>query len=75
MRGEFKGSRKWKRLGGIVATSTAGKVAEAGFVVFEVPTHTLPNHGRIIHPDGIEGFTEDNLARLCEAFTKTEEFE
>ena len=69
---EFGESKKWKRKGRIVATTTAAGITAAGFTVIEFPTHTLPNHGRIIHSDGIEGFTEENLRRLSEAFITRE---
>jgi hypothetical protein len=59
MRREFGDSKKWKRRGRIVATATAADISAAGFAVIEFPTHTLPNHGRIIHADGIEGFTDE----------------
>ena len=72
MRREFGDSKKWKRKGRIVATASAAGISATGFAVIEFPTHTLPNHGRIIHTDGIDGFTDENLQRLSEIFTTTE---
>ena len=75
MKLEYGDSKKWKKLAGIVATSTAARIAATGFSVIEAPTHTFPNHGRIIHPEGIAAFTGDNLERLSEAFATAEEFQ
>jgi hypothetical protein len=33
------------------------------------PRTKFPNHDRIIHPDGVAGFVDENLARLSKAFT------
>ena len=33
--------------------------------------HALPNHHRIIHPEGVAGFNDENLARLAEVFVNT----
>ena len=37
------------------------------------PTRRLPNHHRLIHPDGADGFSDDNLKGLSEVFTDTRE--
>jgi hypothetical protein len=43
----------------------------AGFDVIPTPSTVLPNHHRIIHPQGAAGFNDANLARLAEAFVNT----
>lgn len=55
------------------AARTVGSVSVelirgAGFDIIHKPSGTLPNHYRIIHPDGAAGFNDENLARLSEAF-------
>ncbi|MFO0965080.1 MAG: hypothetical protein U0793_05765 [Gemmataceae bacterium] len=54
-----------------VGSSTIEAIRSAGFDVIPAPTRKLPSHHRIIHPDGEAGFTDENLARLAEAFTNT----
>lgn len=67
MRAAFR-SRKWMALSGTVGSATAAAIRSAGFEVIDAPTHTLPNHARIVHPDGPAGFTDENLARLAAVF-------
>ena len=59
-----------------VAARTVGSTSDeliraAGFDIIHVLSGTLPNHHRIIHPDGAAGFNDVNLARLAQAFTNT----
>ncbi|WP_230957815.1 RHS repeat-associated core domain-containing protein, partial [Burkholderia diffusa] len=54
-----------------VASGTADAVRGAGFDVIEDPTNKFPNHARIIHPSGADGFSNENLERLSEALGKT----
>ncbi len=68
MRSAFPG-RRWRVLGNTVATATAGEIRAAGFDVIRAATAKLPNHGRITHPDGEAGFTDENLARLADVFS------
>ncbi|KVA56904.1 type IV secretion protein Rhs [Burkholderia cepacia] len=56
-----------------VASGTADAVRGAGFDVIEDPTNKFPNHARIIHPSGADGFSNENLERLSEALGKTTE--
>ena len=58
------------------ATKTVGSTSEelirrAGFDIIPNPTKKLPNHYRLIHPDGTAGFTDENLEKLAEVFTNT----
>jgi hypothetical protein len=52
-----------------VGSSTGEAIRGAGFDVMASPTRRLPNHHRIIHPDGAAGFTDENLERLSQVFT------
>lgn len=70
MRTVFK-SRKWKVQAGTVASATVGAIRAAGFEVIAAKTTKLPNHARLVHPDGATRFTDDNLARLAAAFQTT----
>lgn len=54
-----------------VGSTTEELIRIAGFDIIPNPTRKLPNHYRIIHPDGAAGFTDENLARLADAFTTT----
>ena len=54
-----------------VGSTTADKVRSAGFDVIPDPTKKLPNHYRLIHPEGVRGFNDENLARLSAVFTDT----
>jgi hypothetical protein len=55
----------------VIGSTTVDKIREAGFDVMPNPTKKLPNHYRLIHPEGVAGFNAENLARLSAAFTET----
>ena len=52
----------------VVGTTTAGQIREAGFDVIMHATSRFPQHVRLIHPGGADGFTDENLERLVLAF-------
>ena len=54
-----------------VGESDANKIRAAGFDIIPNATRKLPNHYRLIHPDGVAGFNEANLKRLSEAFSNS----
>ncbi|CAB3774180.1 sugar-binding protein [Burkholderia paludis] len=54
-----------------VASGTADAVRSAGFDVIEDPTNKFPNHARIVHPDGADGFNDEKLKGLFEALGST----
>jgi hypothetical protein len=54
-----------------VGSTTEELIREAGFDIIAIPSAALPNHHRIIHPDGAAGFSDENLTRLSEAFEDT----
>lgn len=55
----------------VIGSTTAEKIRSAGFDVIPNPTRKLPNHYRLIHPDGVAGFNVENLTRLSAVFTET----
>jgi hypothetical protein len=55
----------------VVGLTSAEKIRSAGFDVIPNPTRKLPNHHRMIHPDGAAGFSDENLQRLSKVFTDT----
>jgi hypothetical protein len=50
---------------------TVDHIRGAGFDIIPNPTKKLPNHYRLIHPDGVAGFNDENLAQLSAVFTET----
>ena len=71
MRRAFPKSRKWQQSSQIVGTATAAAIRAAGFEILPDPTARFPNHGRLIHPDGLAGFTDENLEKLSQVFQDT----
>jgi hypothetical protein len=55
----------------IVGSASIEGIRSAGFDVIPNPTKKLPNHHRLIHSDGVAGFSDENLRRLSEAFIDT----
>jgi hypothetical protein len=72
MRQAFPNSRKWRETARTVSTTSAAAVRQAGFELVPDPTTRFPNHARLIHPSGAEGFTDANLAKLAQTFQNTE---
>ena len=55
----------------VVGSTSVDKIRAAGFDAIADPTRKLPNHHRLVHPWGIRGFSDENLARLAAVFTDT----
>ena len=55
----------------VIGSTTVEKIRRTGFDVIPNPTKRLPNHYRLIHPAGVAGFNDENLARLSAVFTET----
>ena len=55
----------------LIGSTTVDNIRGAGFDVIPNPTKKLPNHYRLIHPEGVVGFSDANLARLSAVFTET----
>ena len=71
MRRAFPGSRKWRETAQTVGATTAAAIREAGFDVVPDPTTRFPNHARLIHPQGVAGFTDEHLVTLAATFRDT----
>jgi hypothetical protein len=54
-----------------VGSATVDEIRRAGFDVMPDPTRHFENHGRLIHPDGVAGFRDDNLVTLAQVFRTT----
>lgn len=70
MRRVYAKSRKW-RPPLTMGTATAAAIRAAGFDVIADPTPNFPNHSRVVHPNGVAGFTDANLLQLTAAFANT----
>jgi len=71
IRRAFPGSRKWRETAHTVGTTTAAAIREAGFDIVPDPTTRFPNHARLMHPQGVAGFTDENLVTLAATFHDT----
>ena len=56
------------RLAHVVGTAEVRAIRAIGFDVIALPTNNFPNHGRLIHPFGVAGFTPENLQKLAAVF-------
>jgi hypothetical protein len=54
-----------------IGSAAVEAIQNVGFDLIATPSNALPNHYRLIHPDGAAGFSDENLARLVEAFVNT----
>jgi hypothetical protein len=54
-----------------VGSTTEEAIRSVGFDIIANPTRKLPNHYRIIHPEGVAGFSDESLADLASVFTNT----
>lgn len=54
-----------------VGSTTEEAIRSIGFDIIPNKTNKFPSHRRIIHPDGVAGFNDTNLAKLAEVFTNT----
>lgn len=54
-----------------VGSSSVAAIRAAGFDVIPTPSRRLPRHCRLTHPEGVAGFTDENLERLSRVFTDT----
>jgi hypothetical protein len=66
MRRQFP--RKAPRGRTTVGITTVGQIRAAGFDVIMDATPRFPQHARLIHPQGVSGFSDDNLKRLAQCF-------
>ena len=54
-----------------VGTATMATIRNSGFDVISQPTRHFANHARLIHPDGLNGFSDAKLMLLSQAFQDT----
>lgn len=71
MRAAYPNATRLHEAAKTVGTSTTEAIRNAGFDVIPIPSKRLPNHFRLIHPEGTAGFTDENLERLAQVFTNT----
>jgi hypothetical protein len=71
MRTALPRARKLHEAAMTMGSTTEPLIRSAGFDVIPAPSETLPNHYRIIHPQGAAGFTDENLCRLALVFEVT----
>jgi hypothetical protein len=71
MRAGYPNATDLHAVASTVGSATVDAIRAAGFDVIPARSRRLPNHQRIVHPEGASGFTDENLARLAEAFTTT----
>jgi hypothetical protein len=64
----FPRARKLHEAAKTVGSTTLELIRSVGFDVRPFPSQALPNHCRIVHPDGAAGFSDENLARLAAVF-------
>lgn len=71
MRAAYPDAAGLKAAAGTVGSTTTEAIRSAGFDVIPKPSKRLPIHHRIVHHDGVAGFSDENLARLAEGFTNS----
>ena len=71
MREAFPAAEALHEAAQVIASTTVDKIRQAGFDVLPNPTKRLPQHYRLIHPEGGAGFNDVNLRRLSAAFIET----
>lgn len=52
----------------VVGSTNEELIRSAGFDIMFDPTKKFPNHHRITHPNGLEGFNNENLSMLSDVF-------
>ncbi len=75
MRAGYPRATALHELSKTVGSASEKAIRFAGFDVIPTPSAALPNHHRIIHPEGAAGFVDANLAKLADAFRTTTEDE
>jgi hypothetical protein len=64
----FPNATSLHELAKTVGSTTEELIQSTGFALLPDPTRKFPNHYRLTHPDGISGFSDENLARLSHMF-------
>jgi hypothetical protein len=68
MNDAFPGATQLVTKAKIVGSTSLQLIHGAGFDLMPDPTRKFPNHHRVIHRDGVAGFTDKNLSQLATAF-------
>jgi hypothetical protein len=71
MRVAFPRAKALHRTARTVGSTSEELIRSVGFDIIPAPSNALPNHHRVIHPAGVAGFTDGNLARLAQVFVNT----
>ena len=71
MRTVFPKAKSLHQAAKTVGSTSEALIRGAGFDIMHAPSKALPNHYRIIQPQGASGFNDQNLARLAAAFVNT----
>jgi hypothetical protein len=71
MRVAFPRAKGLHKMARTVGSTSEELIRSAGFDILRAPSNALPNHYRIIHPAGVAGFNDGNLARLAQIFVNT----
>ncbi|MCI0680785.1 MAG: hypothetical protein L0Y71_01665 [Gemmataceae bacterium] len=69
----YADKRKYSRIHEMIKktnTTSVLRIRQSGFDVVAAPTKRFANHGRVIHPQGSDGFTDENLQKLMAAFAE-----
>jgi hypothetical protein len=72
MKKAFRRSKWVQQLADFASSASESDIRESGFELIADPTSRFRNHYRIVHPDGIDGFVDENLERLVEAFEESD---
>jgi hypothetical protein len=70
----FPNAEELHEIAQIVALTSVEKIHSTAFDIIANPARKLPNHHRIIHSDGGDGFTDENLQKLASVFVTTTEY-
>lgn len=73
VRAAFPGATRLHEAAKTISIASEESIRLAGFAIIADPTKRFPNHHRIIHPEGLAGFTDESLRRLSAVFEETRE--
>lgn len=71
MRQAFPDEKKFSqihRLARLIGSAAVAAIREAGFEVVLAPSEKFPNHARVVHSEGLTGFSEENRRALSAVF-------
>src|SRR5262245_1972440 len=74
MRGACPDPRKHSRIHELVKTVSSalvGAIRQLGYDVIAAESGKFPNHGRLTHPKGADGFRAEALTALLSVFSET----